>query len=165
MASGNTIFVVSNVHGYSPPSSNFATVDNRNNHKVLDFDPSLDEAAVFAMLMPRHYDGGGITVYAHFAMTTATSGNVVLGTSFERIGDQIQDIDSDSFATENTTVFAVPTTSGLVKIAGISHTDGAQIDSIAVGEAFRLKIRRLGTNGADTATGDLELIRIELKEN
>lgn len=163
MASGDTLccfFPQDN----EPPSSNFATLDTRNGHLVLDFDTSTQETAIFKGVLPRHYDGGGITVYLHVAMTSATTGTVGFDVAFERIGDGSQDIDSDGFATAQTvTAVTVPATSGHVDILSVAVTDGANIDSIAVGEAFRLRVRRDVAN--DTASGDAELLAVELKES
>lgn len=102
-------------------------------------------------------------MYLHYAMTTATSGDIDWDVAFERIGDQQQDIDSDSFAAvnsvDNTTV---PGTSGLVDIVSVAFTDGADMDSVAAGEAFRLKITR--DAASDTTTTDAELLRVEIRE-
>lgn len=163
MASGNTLIIFS-AQDNEPPSSNFATLDLRNLHPVLDFDKSTDESAVFTGILPRSYSGGGITVYIHYSATGITSGDVVWNSAFERIGDGQLDIDSDSFATANAATVTVPGTDGHVDIASIAHTDGAQIDSIAVGELFRLKITRDANNGSDTADADVELLQVELKE-
>lgn len=161
MASGNTLLIFTPNHN-EPPSSNPATLDTRNLHPVLDFDDSTNESGVVTAIMPRNYAGGGVTAYHHIAMSSATTGNVDLDGSFERIGTA-QDIDSDGFAaaqsTDNTTV---PGTSGLVAIIAITFTDGAQMDSIAVGESFRYKYTRDAVS--DTASGDMELLGIEIKE-
>ena len=166
MATGNTLCVFTPQQN-EPPSANYATLDTRNQHLVLDFDPAADEAANFKAVLPRHYAGGGITVYVHYAMTSATSGTVVWDVSFERIGDGVQDIDSDGFAAiQHSGAVTVPGTSGNVDIASIAFTDGGQIDSVAVGELFRLKVSRDAdsTNATDNATGDAELLAVELKE-
>jgi len=163
MASGDTLLVFLPANNV-PPSSDYATFDTRNGHLVLDFRPdTANESAIFPGVMPRSYSGGGLTVYIHYAMSTATTGDIDWDVSFERIGDQQQDIDSDGFAAansvDNTTV---PGTSGNVDIVSVAFTDGADMDSIAVGEAFRMKITRDGIS--DTATGDAELLRVEIKE-
>lgn len=162
MASGDTLVIFTPLHN-EPPASNAATIDLRNQHPVLDFDASTNESAVFSSVMPRHYAGGGVTVYVHYAMTTATSGDVDWDVAWERIGDQQQDIDSDGFAAvnsvDNTTV---PGTSGNVDIVNVTFTDGADMDSVAVGEGFRLKITRDAVS--DTAAGDAELRFVEVKE-
>lgn len=162
MASGDTILIF---HPYDneAPSSDYATVDTRNQHPVLDFDESTNESAVFSNIMPQRYAGGGLTVYIHYSMTSATSGDVDWDVAFERVGDQALDIDSDSFAAvnsvDNTTV---PGTSGLVDVVSITFTDGADMDSVAAGELFRVKVTRDATS--DTASGDAELHGIELRE-
>lgn len=162
MASGDTLLIFL-PHNNEPPSSNYATLDLRNQHPVLDFDDTTNEDAVFTGIMPRNYDGSGITVYIHYAMSSATTNDIDWDAAFERIGDQQLDIDGDSFAAaqsvDNTTV---PGTSGLVDIVNIAFTDGAQMDSIAVGESFRIKITRDAAN--DTASGDAELVAVEIKE-
>jgi hypothetical protein len=162
MASGDTLCAFGPLHN-EPPSSNPATLDTRNQHPVLDFDATTKEAAVFTGVMPRNYGGGGVTIYIHYAMSSATSGNIDWDASFERIGDQQLDIDADSFAAANSVdTTTVPGTSGNVDIVNITFTDGADMDSIAVGEAFRLKIERDAPN--DSATGDAELVAVEIKE-
>lgn len=162
MASGDTLITFV-PQSNEPPTANFATLDTRNNHPILDFDDTTNEDAIYSGVMPQHYSGGGLTVFLHYAMTSATSGDVDLDASFERIGDQQQDIDSDGFAgaqsVDNTTV---PGTSGLVDIVSIAFTNGAQIDSIIVGDGFRIKVIR--DAASDTATGDLELLFVEIRE-
>lgn len=162
MASGDTLLTLV-PQCNEPPASNFATPDTRNEHPVLDFDDTVNESAVFSDVMPRHYGGGGVTVYLHYAMTSAVALTVDWDVAFERIGDQQQDLDSDGFAAvqsvNNTTV---PGDSGDVDIVPIPFTDGAQMDSIAVGEGFRLKVTRAADS--DDATGDAELRFIEIKE-
>jgi hypothetical protein len=114
--------------------------------------------------MPRSYAGGGITVSLHYALTSATTYDIRLDTSLERIGDQQLDIDGDSFAAaQNTGDITVPGTSGLVDIVTTTHSNGAEMDSIAVGEGFRMKVLRVAVVGTDAA-GDLELRFVEIKE-
>ena len=162
MASGNTLIIFA-PQDNEPPASNFATLDTRNGHLVLDFDATTAESAVFTGILARNYAGGGITVYVHYAATSATSGTGGWTVEFERIGDGSQDIDSDGFASAQTiTAATVPATSGNIDILNVAVTDGANIDSIAVGESFRVRIKRDTAN--DDAAGDLELLRVELKE-
>jgi hypothetical protein len=163
MASGNTLLVFG-PYNNEPPSSNYATLDTRNQHPCLDFDASTNESAVFSSVMPQHYAGTtGVTVYLHYAMSSATADTVDWDVSWERIGDQQLDIDSDSFAAvnsvDNTTV---PGTSGNVDIVSVAFTDGADMDSVAKGESFRLKVTRDASS--DDATGDAELYKVELRE-
>jgi hypothetical protein len=162
MASGDTLLIFT-PYANEPPASNFATLDTRNLHPVLDFDASTNESAVFRGVMPQSYAGGGVTVFLHYAMSSAESGDVDWDVAFERIGDQQQDIDSDSFAAvnsvDNTTV---PATSGLVDVVSVAFTDGADMDSVAAGEAFRIQVTR--DAASDTAAGDGELVGVEVRE-
>ena len=162
MASGDTLLIFTPLHN-EPPAANAATIDLRNQRPVLDFDPTTNESAVLGSVMPRNYAGGGVTVYLHYAMSSATANTIDWDVAFERVGDQQLDIDADSFAAvnsvDNTTV---PGTSGNVDIVNVPFTDGADMDSVAVGEAFRLKVTRDAVN--DDAAGDAELAAVEIKE-
>lgn len=162
MASGDTLAVL-HPHDNEPPASNFATLDLRNNHPVLDFDDTTNEDAVFSFVMPQNYAGGGLTVRIGYSMTSATTGDVDIDAAIERIGDQQLDVDADSFAAansvDNTTV---PGTSGNVDVVEITFTDGADMDSLAAGELGRIKITR--DAASDTASGDLELHFVEIQE-
>lgn len=163
MASGDSLLVFY-PHDNEPPSANYATLDLRNYHPVLDFDATTNEYAIFSGVMPQAYAGGGVTVYLHYSMSAATSNTVDWDAEFERIGDQQLDIDSDSFAAansvDNTTV---PATSGFVDVVTIAFTDGADMDSVAAGELFRIRISRDATS--DDATGDAELHAVEIRES
>ncbi len=163
MASGDTLLIFTPLHN-EPPSANFATLDTRNQHPVLDFDATTNESAVFSAVLPRNYAATtGLTVYIHYSMSSATTNTVDWDISFERIGDQQLDIDADSFAAvnsvDNTTV---PGTSGFVDIVNVTFTDGADMDSVAVGELFRIKVTR--DAASDDAAGDAELHAVEIKE-
>ena len=119
MASGDTMRSFT-PHANEPTASNFATLDNRNQHPVLDFDATTNEFAVFSDVMPRNYGGSGLTVYIHYAMSSAEADTIDWDAAFERIGDQQQDLDADGFAAvqsvDNTTV---PANSGDVDIVNI----------------------------------------------
>lgn len=162
MASGDTLLIFT-PQANEPPASNYATLDTRNNHLVLDFDDATNESAIFKGVMPQSYAGGGVTVYLHYAMTSATSGDIDWDVEFELIGDADQDLDSDGFAAansvDNTTV---PGTSGHVDVVSVAFTDGADMDSVLAGDAFRLRVTR--DAASDTASGDAELIAVEIRE-
>ena len=162
MASGNTLLTFV-PFANEPPATNYATLSTRNAHPVLEFDTTTAESAVFSAVLPRNYAGGGITVYVHWMAASATTGTIGWTVAFERMSDATTDLDSDSFASAQTiTAATVPGTTGIVAITNVAVTNGANMDSIAVGEAFRVKIVRDVAN--DTAAGDAQLLAIELKE-
>lgn len=164
MASGNTLLQF-HPQDNQPPSSNYATLDTRNSQLVLEFDAATAESAIFSAVLPRAYAGGGITASICWCADTAITGSVVWGVSIERAADETDDLDSDSFATEQTVTSAAPTGSaGQVQYASIAFTDGAQIDSIAIGERIRVKLRRVAADGSDDMAGDAQFISLELRE-
>lgn len=162
MASGQTLIVFTPQNN-QPPSSAYATPDVRNGVLVLDFDASSDESAVFVGVLPRNYAGGGLTATIHAMLSSATSGSVRWQAQIERMNT---DEDSDSFATAQSAAQTASGTSGIITTAAITFSSGANMDSLAVGEPFRLKVTRDadGTSGTDDATGDAELVAVELKE-
>jgi hypothetical protein len=163
MASGDTLLVFGAVH-MEPASGSRAVFDTRNYHPVLLFEAANDILAVFGSVLPRSYAGGGLTVYIHWAGASATSGDVVWMAGFERLGEGSQDMDSDSFAANQSVTATAPGTTGFLDIASIAFTSGAQMDSLAAGEGFRLKITRDADNGSDTMVGDAQLRFVEIKE-
>src|SRR3990167_7180945 len=160
MASGDTLARFTALCN-EPPASAYATLDTRNSHPVLDFDSATDEVAVFGDVLPRNYGGNGLTVLLHFSATGITSGDVIWDVSIERIGDGVLDIDGDSFAAAQSVTKTVSGTDGMVVVASVAFTAGAQMDSLAVGEGYRLKVSRDANNASDTAAADAELRFVE----
>lgn len=147
------------------PTSNWASIDLRNNHPVLDFDSATDETVYFTGVLRSNYAGGGITVKLHWSATGITTGNVVWNVDFERIGTGSQDTDTDGFtASPGAATEAVPGTDGHVKVTSIARANGAEIDSLAAGELFRISVVRDANNASDTAAADAELHAVVLVE-
>lgn len=162
MASGQTLAIFTPL-GYEPTTTNWATIDFRNVHPVLDFDTTTQETAIWTGVMPQHYAGGNITVYVTWT-SDATSGTVAWGVTFERILAGTLDIDADSWATEKL-ISAVSTsgTSGIATTSNVTCTAGAtDTDSVAAGDTFRLRVRRDVAN--DNAGSDANLLSVELRE-
>lgn len=160
MASGDKLFEFYPSDN-DPPATLDARLDTRNARRVLDFDGSTDWEAVFPGTMPPYYAGGGVTVKAHVAFTSAVAGTANIEVSWERATGL--DLDTDSFATMQD-ASAVPNgTSGIETIVSIPFTNGAQMDSVVANDGFRLKVRRDadGTNGTDDITTDMELWYVE----
>lgn len=144
-----------------PPSSNYATLDTRNSVALLDFDAATDESAIFVGVMPEAAVlTSGLKVFIHWAATSATSGACRWGAQIERL--EAHDIDGDGFDTAGTNGTTTSATSGAVNETEITLSN---IDSLAAGEPYRLKIYRDadGTSGTDDMTGDAELIVVEVR--
>lgn len=163
MASGDTLatfFPTDNER----PSANGAQDGLRNNRPCLLFDQSTDESAVFSDVLNRAYAGGGVTVSLYWAADGVTVNDVIWDVAFERVGDGQLDIDGDSFAAVQSVTDTAPGTDGFVTTASVAFTDGAQMDSVAVGELYRLKVTRDADNGSDTLAADTQLFAVELTE-
>lgn len=149
--------------GNEPPTSNYATFGTRNNHPVLEFDDTTQESAIFSAVLPSSYSGGGLTVSVYWAAATATTGTIGWDVAIERIDASSLDVDADSFATAQTvTAATVPATSGQIIKSSVSITSGADMDSLAAGEAFRVRLRR--DVATDTATGDAQMVALIVTE-
>lgn len=164
MASGDSL-VYFNPQMAQFPSSNYATFDTRNTVLVLDFDDTTDETCYFRGLMPRHYDGGGVTVSVRWAATSATTGTISLDVAFAKVGDDTDDIDGSLFASAKNANPTTASASGEVDYVDIAFSS-AEADSVAAGEEFFLLVRRDadGTTSTDNLTGDMELLGIEIRE-
>ena len=166
MASGDTLVVLVPTDN-EPPASAYATFDVRNGHSVLAFDDTDDQAAIFSFVLPSGYAGGGLTVRLHYSMGSAAEGKVRLDVSFERIGNQVLNVDSDSFAgAQSALIAAVPSESGLTDVVTVPFADGSEIDGLMAGDLGRIRIERKPTDASnDTASGDLELHAVEIRES
>lgn len=166
MASTDTLAVFTALNN-EPPAASYATLDTRNSVPVLDFDDSADESAVFGGVLPANYDGGGLTVTLVWMATSATTGGVSWDASIEAHPDDTFDIDADGFAAANNSGSATTASAtGEQQYTNITFTDGADMDSLAAGESFRIKITRdaNGTTATDDMAGDAELLRVIVKE-
>ncbi len=163
MATGETMAII---HPYQAetPATNYPQQNLRNVHPTLDFDAATAETANFTLVLPSHYGGNGLTVLVRWAGATATSGNVKWNAAIERMDVGTLDTDADSFASAQTTTTAANGTSGILAETSIAFTSGAQMDSVAAGETFRLQVKRDAADAADTMTGDAQVESIVVKE-
>ena len=142
-----------------PPSSNFATLGLRNSRPTLVFaDNASNQETLFMSSIPNDAVlTSGLSVVITWT-TPGTSGNGRFGAQIERMNT---DIDSDSFdsATEVTT--ACNGTSGIPSTTTITLTN---IDSVASGEPYVLKVYRDCSDSADTLNSTtVEILTVEIK--
>ncbi len=164
MASGDSL-IQQVAQGAAFPDSNAGTPDRRNGHDVINFDAATDETIDFEVLMPQHYAATtGITLRLFWMGATATTGDVVWNAAIERHEDDAFDLDGDGFAAVNAVTDTTASVSGELVVATITFTDGADMDSWAVGESGRLRITRDANNVSDTMAGDAQLLKWEIQE-
>lgn len=162
MASGQTLAIF---HPFSnePPASNYAALVFSNGHPCLAFDTTTQEAAIWTSILPRNYSGGGLTVYVHAKLESATSGTLGWTVEIERMDDGTTNLTSDSFASAQTiTAATVPGTAGISMVSSVAISSGSNMDSLAAGEMFRLRLKRDVAN--DNAAGDGQVLMVEVKE-
>lgn len=163
MASGDTLYV------FEPganewPASSFAVAGYSAKYGLyLEYSAASSLEVVFAGLMPSIYGGGGVTLDIYYLMDAGTTGNVVAGAAFQRM-QSADDLSGAVSWTENTVTDAIPGTAENVGVATITFTDGADMASVGAGDPFRMRLRRLGADGSDTATGVMRVLKAVLKE-
>ena len=169
MASGNTLVVFTARDGV--PTATAGAVHTvlaggsspAEGVPALAFDSGTDESVDFIGVMPRNYAGGGLTLTLYWE-STATSNAVVWGAAFRRVQDDAEDLDASHSYDFNTVTATTASEAGEVQYATITFTTGADMDSLAVGELFVLRVTRDADNASDNMTGDAYLIALEIKE-
>jgi hypothetical protein len=162
MASGDALAEWTAVGGELPATSS-AAYNFVNNQAVLDFDPTNDEGVYFSGILPNHYGGGGLSLLMIWTSVSAVAGDCVFTVSVERqaVGHAVG---TDSFATANSITVTAPGVAGNLVYSTITFTSGAQMDSLAINERFRLLVTRDANAGGDTMAGDMRLIHLYLRE-
>lgn len=160
MASGDLVVMVLEV---IPPGANPATPDVRTggstpaeSFSVWDFDAGTQEYLDFKCLL-LGYGGGGLTFTLPWSATSATADAVVWGIGIRRLADDAEDIDTAQVYDFNTATDTAANVSGEASYPTITFTNGADMDSWAVGEIAIVRVTRVAADGADTMTGDAEL--------
>jgi hypothetical protein len=147
------------------PSSNFPQLTLSNQRPVLAYDASTDETAYWTDIAPQGLTGT-ITLVITYAMASATSGAVGLQAQIEAIsdGDALDTDATTSFDTVNNSASTtVPGTAGHIDQISITMTNA---DSLAAADYYRISVNRDADGSAitDSATGDLYLLAIELRD-
>lgn len=152
-----TAYVQLNPFGAILPASSYAQFDvvAGSNFPVggLDFDAAATETAYF-VFRASQYSSGNLTVAIDWYADTASSGDVVWGAAICVITPDTdsQDIETDTFATQNTVTDShIGTTGQRLHRAVITVSN---LDSLAAEDWVCLQIQRLGADGSDTMAGD-----------
>lgn len=170
MASGDTLETLY-PKGCSPPTTLYATFDTiigtstpAEAIDVLDFDDTTVEYADWIVTMPRNYAGGGVTLYIKWS-AAQSSNNGAWAAAFRRINDDAEDLDTTAHTYDynQTADLTPPSAVGEVAYDTLVFTDGADMDSVAAGEDFILRVKRPAPSGTKI-TGDCSIHSIELKE-
>ena len=147
------------------PTSAFpALKKDAQDRMLLAFDASSDENVYWTGIAPQGLTGT-ITLVVSYYMASATSGAVRFQAALEAVtAADATDLDAGvSFDTDNSNGATVPGTAGYLGQLSITMTNA---DSMAVGDLFRLRLRRDadGTSGTDDASGDCHVLAVELRD-
>lgn len=160
MSSGALVGIIGDI---TPPGTSYATFDVRvggstpaESVPVYNFDSGAIEYIDFYCRL-FGYAGGGLTITFDWSASTATADAVVWGAALRRIEDDAEDVDASQTYDFNDATDTCASASGERSRVSITFTHGADMDSVADGEAFILRIRRNATSGSDTMTGDAQL--------
>jgi hypothetical protein len=145
------------------PASNFPELKiDGQRRPVLAYNDSTDETAYFHFIAPQNLTGTLVAVIT-FRMASATADEVIFNAAIEAIsaGDSLDTDAASSFDTDNASAATtVPGTAGFLGQISITLTNK---DSIAPGDSCRLRIVRDADNAGDDATGDAEILNVELR--
>lgn len=115
-------------------------------------------------VLPPHYAGGGLTLTLIWA-AAANTNNVIWQAAIRRRADDAEDLDTSQTYDYNASAAATaPSAIGEESYDNITFTSGADMDLLAAGEAFILRIKRDSTHASDTMTSDARLTELVLKE-
>ena len=147
------------------PTTNFATIDTRNNHPCLDFDDTTVETVFFTGFIPQGASfatsGTALTFVLESTATSALTGNIGWLVALERIVANGIDIDGDDFGTAQPGSAAVIGGANTGKVTEVSVTFTlAQLPSLlAAGDMIRVRVQRNTSVSGDHA-GDAELLGV-----
>jgi hypothetical protein len=111
----------------------------------------------------RGYAGGGLT----FALKhgAAATGNGRISLAIRAIPDDTEDLDTTAHTYDyNASTIAAPSAVGEVAYDDMTFTSGADMDSLANGELFILRIRREPADAADTIANSWYLYALDGRE-
>lgn len=172
MASGDLLFWAE-ARSALLPSTVFAQIDvitggstPAEQLTVLDFDAGATENADFIVpAMPPCYDGGGIKINVNLSMTSDNGGahKVRVNAAIRRLDSGEAYTSSHSYDFNGVSI-TVPNATGKAVSGDITFTDGADMDSWAVGEPAIIRMQRQYDHADDDATGDMELRVISVYE-
>lgn len=173
MSSGDTLLIVSAASGV-PPASSFAELTllaggatPSENLVLANFDSGSVEYLDFPnLVLPAAYAGGGLTMTLRWIAASATTGGVVWGAAIRRDVDDGEDWDTTahSYDFNDSGTATAPSAVGETSYDNITFTSGADMDSLAAGEGFNLRIRRTVGAGGDDMSGDARLWTVTIKE-
>lgn len=129
---------------------------------TVDHNDTTNSFMYYTGFLPRNYAGGGLTATVMWFSDAATTGDAKLEIGIKSLGDT-DSVDKAAATAQS----ATDTTNGTAKTLNyttITFTSGAQMDSLAAGEMFQLRMNADAVDAAHTISGDVRVVGIEIKE-
>lgn len=160
----SSVGITFNVQDRDPDTSNPAVLATRNAQNVMEFDPDVDKSLVFSGSL-LGYKGGGLDCAIVWVAKTATTGRTRWNLAIERSEGGVTNIDVDSFAGGNS-LFTGTTngTNGVINYHVIQFGDGSNMDNLADGERFRIKLIRDADHPNDDMPGFAQFMQLIITE-
>ena len=159
MAVGDTLLQRAATDGQLPNSGG-AYFNTRNDRTVVAFESVVNRSVIFAGIIPQNFAGNDIQVRLALSAANAIGPeDTTFGVEF----DELSSDRSDTWGTQVSGTATLPTTAGEIFVGPLTVVN-ANLDSLAAGDPFRLRITRLAEAGTDNAAGDVELHALELRE-
>jgi hypothetical protein len=131
---------------------------------VLAFDTTTVEYADWhGLIMPPHYSGGGLTCSIR-SSAGATTGTLQWAIALRAIADDAEDLDTTAQTYDYNVINIATLASAIGELTydNITFTSGADMDSVAAGDSFTLRLRR--DTGSDTLATDAYIHSIRITE-
>mgnify|MGYP001251329077 CR=1 FL=1 len=164
MASGDLLFQlpVGTLHPPATSGAAFTAIAGASSPAerfvVAAFDSTTVEYLDSDVLtMPDSYSGGGLTVKV-VTGASATAGGTdgyVYGAALRRIADDAEDLDTTAHTYDfnDSAEIQPPSAVGETSVDNITFTSGADMDSVAAGDQFVIRVRR-NTGATDDTLGE-----------
>ena len=167
MASGAVVVLV---HSIMPPATSGAAFTVRvggsspaEQVPVYAFDAAADEYLDFYCTLVG-YAGGGLTFTLTSMAATATTGGALVALAIRRIQDDAEDVDTAQTYDYNEVRIPCASASGEYSYDTITFTNGADMDNLANGDDFILRLRRRGSDSTastgDDMAGDWQVVSV-----
>jgi len=140
------------ISGIAAPSAG-----TKGDFETLDHLDAIISGQRFEFTVPNDYSLGDLTLRAVFAMSTSFSGNVVVARAADIAKLSTGLIDSATYTEANTTLVP-PTDTSIDQQNLLTITEG----DFAAGDVIQFYVKRIGTDGSDTHTGDWQVIAYEV---
>lgn len=152
------------------PSANFPELKNVHSTErrlVLAYDAAVgagsEERCSWEAVAPQGLTGA-LTAVVFYSMASATTGGVRVGVAVEAVtpADAVDLDAATSYDTQNAASdTSVPGTAGHMEAISVTLTNA---DSMAAGDLVRFQLMRLNNHADDSASGDMHVHRMEIRD-